>query len=136
MKYRPRGFRYARGPLFPHVMLDQTRLRQFLTAKSIPLVAYCLLAQVNLDALKLNLDDVDRDCGLAEGQTVCKSRLCAGLGLSDARLLRFRVALVMLHSLPDWRTANRIDRIFVGWLRKRLALCRRDYHFVSNEGDT
>src|SRR5204863_2263045 len=28
-----------------HVMLDQTRLRQFLTAKSIPLVAYCPLAQ-------------------------------------------------------------------------------------------
>ena len=25
-----------------HVMLDQTRLRQFLTAKSIPLIAYCL----------------------------------------------------------------------------------------------
>src|SRR5204863_9019606 len=28
-----------------HVMLDQTRLRQYLTAKSIPLVAYCPLAQ-------------------------------------------------------------------------------------------
>src|ERR1700710_1956478 len=28
-----------------HVMLDQTRLRQFLNAKSIPLVAYCPLAQ-------------------------------------------------------------------------------------------
>src|SRR5260221_4574894 len=28
-----------------HEMLDQTRLRQFLTAKSIPLVAYCPLAQ-------------------------------------------------------------------------------------------
>src|SRR6478672_560106 len=28
-----------------HVMLDQTKLRQFLTAKSIPLVAYCPLAQ-------------------------------------------------------------------------------------------
>ena len=28
-----------------HVMLDQTRLRQFLTAKLIPLVAYCPLAQ-------------------------------------------------------------------------------------------
>ena len=28
-----------------HVMLDQTRLRQFLSAKSIPLVAYCPLAQ-------------------------------------------------------------------------------------------
>jgi 2,5-diketo-D-gluconate reductase B len=28
-----------------HVMLDQTRLRQFLTAKSLPLVAYCPLAQ-------------------------------------------------------------------------------------------
>src|SRR5437588_32313 len=28
-----------------HVMLDQTRLRQFLDAKSIPLVAYCPLAQ-------------------------------------------------------------------------------------------
>ena len=28
-----------------HAMLDQTRLRQFLTAKSIPLVAYCPLAQ-------------------------------------------------------------------------------------------
>ena len=28
-----------------HVMLDQTKLRQYLTAKSIPLVAYCPLAQ-------------------------------------------------------------------------------------------
>jgi 2,5-diketo-D-gluconate reductase B len=28
-----------------HVMLDQTKLRQFLSAKSIPLVAYCPLAQ-------------------------------------------------------------------------------------------
>ena len=28
-----------------HVMLDQSRLRQYLTAKSIPLVAYCPLAQ-------------------------------------------------------------------------------------------
>jgi 2,5-diketo-D-gluconate reductase B len=28
-----------------HVLLDQTRLRQYLTAKSIPLVAYCPLAQ-------------------------------------------------------------------------------------------
>jgi len=28
-----------------HVMLDQTPLRQFLNAKSIPLVAYCPLAQ-------------------------------------------------------------------------------------------
>src|SRR5579864_9098956 len=28
-----------------HVMLDQTRLRQYLAAKSIPLVAYCPLAQ-------------------------------------------------------------------------------------------
>jgi len=28
-----------------HVMLDQARLRQYLTAKSIPLVAYCPLAQ-------------------------------------------------------------------------------------------
>jgi 2,5-diketo-D-gluconate reductase B len=28
-----------------HVMLDQTRLRQYLTARSIPLVAYCPLAQ-------------------------------------------------------------------------------------------
>ena len=28
-----------------HVMLDQTRLRKYLTAKSIPLVAYCPLAQ-------------------------------------------------------------------------------------------
>ena len=28
-----------------HVMLDQTKLRQFLAAKSIPLVAYCPLAQ-------------------------------------------------------------------------------------------
>jgi len=28
-----------------HAMLDQTRLRQYLTAKSIPLVAYCPLAQ-------------------------------------------------------------------------------------------
>jgi 2,5-diketo-D-gluconate reductase B len=28
-----------------HAMLDQTRLRQFLTSKSIPLVAYCPLAQ-------------------------------------------------------------------------------------------
>ena len=28
-----------------HVMLDQTRLRQYLTAKPIPLVAYCPLAQ-------------------------------------------------------------------------------------------
>src|SRR6478609_9196162 len=27
-----------------HVMLDQTRLRQFLTSKSLPLVAYCPLA--------------------------------------------------------------------------------------------
>ncbi len=113
-----------------HVMLDQTRLRQFLTAKSIPLIAYCPLAkgmaasdaalaaigrkhnataaqvalkwlldqdgvaaipkasraesqQANLDALKLNFDDADQagDRGLAEGQTVCKSRLRAGVGL-------------------------------------------------------
>ncbi len=28
-----------------HVMLDQTKLRKYLTAKSIPLVAYCPLAQ-------------------------------------------------------------------------------------------
>ena len=30
-----------------HVMLDQTRLRQFLTAKSIPLVAYSPLARAS-----------------------------------------------------------------------------------------
>src|SRR5437660_2246215 len=91
-----------------HVMLDQTRIRQYLAAKSIPLVAYCPLAQgraasdetlvaigrehgstaaqvalkwlldqdgvaaipkasraesqqANLDALKLKLDDEDRE---------------------------------------------------------------------------
>ena len=65
-----------------HVMPDQTRLRRFLTSKSLPLVAYSPLAkglaasdaalaaipkasraesqQANLDALKLNLDDADR----------------------------------------------------------------------------
>ena len=110
-----------------HVMLDQTRLRQFLTAKSIPLVAYCPLAQgrvasdpalaeigrkhnasaaqvalkwlldqdgvaaipkasrkesqqANLDALKLKLDDADRQAIAA----LPKDKRCVNPGFAPA----------------------------------------------------
>jgi 2,5-diketo-D-gluconate reductase B len=110
-----------------HVMLDQTRLRQFLTAKSIPLIAYSPLAkglaasdaalaaigrkhnasaaqvalkwlldqdgvaaipkasraesqQANLDALKLNLDDADRNAIAA----LPKDKRCVNPGFAPA----------------------------------------------------
>ncbi|XIA67002.1 aldo/keto reductase [Bradyrhizobium sp. TZ2] len=110
-----------------HVMLDQTRLRQFLTAKSLPLVAYSPLAkglaasepalaeigrkhnasaaqvalkwlldqdgvaaipkalraesqQANLDALKLNLDDADRQVIAA----LPKDKRCVNPGYAPA----------------------------------------------------
>jgi len=110
-----------------HVMLDQTGLRRFLTAKSIPLVAYCPLAQgrvasvealaaigrkhdasaaqvalkwlldqegvaaipkasraesqkANLDALKLQLDDADREAIAA----LPKDKRCVNPGFAPA----------------------------------------------------
>ena len=110
-----------------HAMLDQTRLRQYLAAKSIPLVAYCPLAQgrvaseealikigrkhhasaaqvalrwlldqdgvaaipkasraesqqANLDALKLRLDDDDRNAIAA----LPKDRRCVNPGFGPA----------------------------------------------------
>ena len=110
-----------------HVMLDQTPLRRFLTAKSIPLVAYCPLAQgrvasvealaaigrkhdasaaqvalkwlldqegvaaipkasraesqkANLDALKLQLDDADREAIAA----LPKDKRCVNPGFAPA----------------------------------------------------
>ena len=110
-----------------HAMLDQTRLRQYLTAKSIPLIAYCPLAQggvaseealikigrkhhasaaqvalrwlldqdgvaaipkasraesqqANLDALKLRLDDDDRNAIAA----LPKDRSCVNPGFGPA----------------------------------------------------
>jgi 2,5-diketo-D-gluconate reductase B len=110
-----------------HVMLDQARMRQFLTAKSIPLIAYSPLAkglaasdaalaaigrkhnasaaqvalkwlldqdgvaaipkasraesqQANLDALKLNLDDADRQAIAA----LPKDKRCVNPGYAPA----------------------------------------------------
>src|SRR3954452_14037822 len=110
-----------------HVMLDQTPLRKYLAAKSIPLVAYCPLAQgrvasdevltrigrkhdasaaqvalkwlldqdgvaaipkasraesqqANLDALKLNLDDADRQAIAA----LPKDQRCVNPGFAPA----------------------------------------------------
>jgi 2,5-diketo-D-gluconate reductase B len=113
-----------------HVMLDQTKLTNYLAASSIPLVAYCPLAQgraasdqtlsaigrkhggtaaqvalkwlldqdgvaaipkasrresqkANLDALKLKLDDEDRqDRRIAERQAMRESRFCSDVGLN------------------------------------------------------
>ncbi|MGY3460672.1 2,5-diketo-D-gluconate reductase B [Bradyrhizobium sp. LM3.4] len=115
-----------------HAMLDQSKVLAYLNAKSIPLVAYCPLAQgrvasdpvlaeigarhdataaqvalkwlldqdgvaaipkasrlesqqANLDALKITLDDADRnqDRGAAERQPLRQSRLRAGVGLTS-----------------------------------------------------
>ena len=54
-----------------HVMLDQTQLRQFLTAKSIPLVAYCPLAQGRV-ASDATLAAIGRKHGATAAQVALK----------------------------------------------------------------
>ena len=54
-----------------HVMLDQTRLRQFLTAKSIPLVAYCPLAQGRV-ATNETLEKIGRKHNASAAQVALK----------------------------------------------------------------
>jgi 2,5-diketo-D-gluconate reductase B len=54
-----------------HVMLDQTRLRQYLTAKSIPLVAYCPLAQGRV-ASDDTLAKIGRKHGASAAQVALK----------------------------------------------------------------
>src|SRR3954452_15879995 len=54
-----------------HVMLDQNRLRQYLTAKSIPLVAYCPLAQRRV-ASDPALATIGRKLGASAAQVALK----------------------------------------------------------------
>jgi 2,5-diketo-D-gluconate reductase B len=54
-----------------HVMLDQTRLRQYLAAKSIPLVAYCPLAQGRA-ASDATLAAIGRKHGFSAAQVALK----------------------------------------------------------------
>src|SRR5271163_1757863 len=54
-----------------HVMLDQTRLRQYLAAKSIPLVAYCPLAQGRA-ASDVTLAAIGRKHGFSAAQVALK----------------------------------------------------------------
>jgi 2,5-diketo-D-gluconate reductase B len=54
-----------------HVMLDQTKLRKYLAAKSIPLVAYCPLAQGNV-ASDATLMAIGRKHGASAAQVALK----------------------------------------------------------------
>src|SRR6185369_8277130 len=54
-----------------HVMLDQSRLRQYLTAKSIPLVAYCPLAQGRVATNEV-LDKIGRKHNASAAQVALK----------------------------------------------------------------
>jgi 2,5-diketo-D-gluconate reductase B len=54
-----------------HVMLDQTRLRDYLAAKSIPLVAYCPLAQGRV-ASDATLAAIGRKHGASAAQVALK----------------------------------------------------------------
>jgi 2,5-diketo-D-gluconate reductase B len=54
-----------------HVMLDQTKVRQYLAAKSIPLVAYCPLAQGKVSSDE-TLAAIGRKHGFSAAQVALK----------------------------------------------------------------